>query len=159
VEPASDEQGPQQEPQSEDALTNLFSPKTLEETPAHLANGHARCGTPKHEKSVIEKSQAGEKTGCPIPAEKVNGSAIHDKGKRTRGESPFTKQEREEMEALLDELCGHLGQPSKYSAAPHALADAVQLTVIYPTRFLESEDVANNFLFNTDRLLPLPIYD
>jgi hypothetical protein len=32
-------------------------------------------------------------------------------------------------------------------------------TVVYPTRFLEGEDVANNFLFNTDRLLPLPIYD
>ena len=37
-------------------------------------------------------------------------------------------------------------------------ADAF-IIVIYPTRFLESEDVANNFLFNTDRILPLPIYD
>jgi phospholipase D1/2 len=105
-------QGPQQEPRGEGASSNLLSAKALEETPAHLTNGHARCGTPKQEKTVTEKStepHAGEKTGCPVPTEKVNGSAIHDKGKRTRGEPPFTKQEREEMEALLDELCGHLG--------------------------------------------------
>lgn len=48
--------------------------------------------------------------------------------------------------------------------------------VLYPTRFLEGEDISNNFLFNADRyvavyqraalsdlrlrrLLPLPIYD
>lgn len=30
--------------------------------------------------------------------------------------------------------------------------------VVYPTRFLETEDLANNFLFNSDRILPLPIY-
>ncbi len=47
-----------------------------------------------------------------MPTEKTNGSASHDKGKKTKGEPPpFTKQEKEEMEALLDELCGHLGQP------------------------------------------------
>jgi hypothetical protein len=33
-------------------------------------------------------------------AEKTNGSAFQDKGKKNRGEPPFTKQEREEMEAL-----------------------------------------------------------
>ena len=82
----------------------------------HLANGHARCGTSKQEKSVTEKStapQVSEKTGCSMPTEKVNGSAIHDKGKRTN--PPFTKQEREEMEAQLDELCGHLGLPCQHS--------------------------------------------
>ena len=31
--------------------------------------------------------------------------------------------------------------------------------VIYSTRFLENEDLANNFLFNSDKILPLPIYD
>jgi phospholipase D1/2 len=111
VERTSDEQGPQQEPRGEDASTNLRSATALEETPAHLTNGHARCRISKHEKSVTEKStgpHAGEKTGA---TEKVNGSAIHDKGKKTRGELPFTKQEKEEMEALLEELCGHLGRP------------------------------------------------
>ncbi|KAL1715411.1 hypothetical protein EV715DRAFT_256257 [Schizophyllum commune] len=57
----------------------------------------------------------------------------------TRGAEPFEKWERDEMERLLGELNGHL--------------------VFYPTRFLEAEDAANNFLFNADRLLPLPIYD
>ncbi|TFK52257.1 phospholipase D [Heliocybe sulcata] len=59
--------------------------------------------------------------------------------KPAKGDEPFEKWEREEMEKLLGELNGHL--------------------VIYPTRFLEGEDIANNFLFNTDRLLPMPIYD
>jgi phospholipase D1/2 len=115
VEQTSDEQGPQQQPRAEDASTNLHA-KTFGETPAHQTNGHTRCSTPKHEKSVTEKStgsQAGEKTGGSVPTEKVNGSAIYDKGKRTRGEPPFTKREREEMEVLLNELCGHLGQPSR----------------------------------------------
>lgn len=48
-----------------------------------------------------------------MPTEKTNGSANYDKGKKTKGEPPSTKQEREEMKALLDELCGHLGQSSR----------------------------------------------
>ncbi|KIK69659.1 hypothetical protein GYMLUDRAFT_992337 [Collybiopsis luxurians FD-317 M1] len=59
--------------------------------------------------------------------------------KPTRGIEGFEKWERDEMEALLGQLNGHL--------------------VLYPTRFLEGEDAVNNFLFNADRLLPLPIYD
>ncbi|KAH9080301.1 phospholipase D [Lactarius deliciosus] len=104
--------------------------------------GSSRGNHLKHEKSISERvdgPQAGEKAGGSMPTEKANGSATTDKNKKTRGEPPFTKQEREEMETLLHELCGHL--------------------VVYPTRFLEGEDVAKNFLFNTDRLLPLPIYD
>lgn len=69
-----------------------------------------------------------------------SGSDKDVKGKKpSRGTEPFEKWERDEMEKLLREVCGHL--------------------VVYPTRFLEGEDVANNFLFNADRLLPLPIYD
>jgi phospholipase D1/2 len=52
-------------------------------------------------------------------SEKANGSATQDKGKRTRGDPPFTKQEKVEMEALLDELCGHLGQPWRILAGAH----------------------------------------
>jgi len=59
-------------------------------------------------------------------------------GGKTKGAEGFDRWEREQMERLLGELNGHL--------------------VIYPTRFLEGEDIANNFLFNADRLLPLPIY-
>ena len=57
----------------------------------------------------------------------------------THPDEPLEQWERDEMEELLQNIRGHL--------------------VVYPTRFLEGEDVANNFLFNTDRLLPLPIYD
>ncbi|KAF9013434.1 hypothetical protein BDQ17DRAFT_1343417 [Cyathus striatus] len=59
--------------------------------------------------------------------------------KGAKGVEPYEKWERDEMERLLGELNGHL--------------------VVYPTRFLEGEDIANNFLFNADRLLPLPIYN
>lgn len=71
------------------------------------------------------------------------GSHPLDKDTRGRksvnGIEPFTKQERDEMEELLNDVCGHL--------------------VVYPTRFLEGEDIAGNFVFNADRMLPLPIYD
>ncbi|GJJ14636.1 hypothetical protein Clacol_008902 [Clathrus columnatus] len=56
----------------------------------------------------------------------------------SRPDGPFEQWERDEMEALLTEVRGHL--------------------VVYPTRFLEGEDVVNNFLFPSDRLLPLPVY-
>ena len=115
VECTLDEQGTQQEPRGEDASTNFRSVKTHEETP--VTNGHARCGTSKGEKSITEMPTAppaGEKTGFAIPTEKINGSAFQDKGKKNRGEPPFTKQEREEMETQLDDLCGHLGQPFEF---------------------------------------------
>ncbi|WRT67553.1 uncharacterized protein IL334_004525 [Kwoniella shivajii] len=51
----------------------------------------------------------------------------------------WSEWERDQMEELLGEIRGHL--------------------VIYPTRFMEAEDLANNFLFNSDKILPLPIYD
>ncbi|KAF9481155.1 phospholipase D/nuclease [Pholiota conissans] len=56
-----------------------------------------------------------------------------------KGSEPFEKWERDEMEKLLEDINGQL--------------------VLYPIRFLEGEDIANNFLFNADRLLPLPIYN
>jgi phospholipase D1/2 len=56
--------------------------------------------------------------------------------------------EREEMEHLLGELCGHLGMMCWTQVSRSAYH---RLPVIYPNRFLEGEDVANNFLFNADR--------
>lgn len=51
----------------------------------------------------------------------------------------FTPKELEQMEALLEETRGHL--------------------VLHPTRFLEAEDLSNNFLFAMDRINPLNVYD
>nr|XP_019012545.1 phospholipase D [Kwoniella pini CBS 10737]OCF51326.1 phospholipase D [Kwoniella pini CBS 10737] len=59
--------------------------------------------------------------------------------KPSSADEAWAEWERDEMEELLGEIRGHL--------------------VIYPTRFLEAEDLANNFLFNSDKILPLPIYD
>ncbi|KAF9454771.1 phospholipase D [Macrolepiota fuliginosa MF-IS2] len=53
--------------------------------------------------------------------------------KPAKGTEPFQKWERDEMERLLKDLNGHL--------------------VTFPTRFLESEDTANNFLFNADKFV------
>ncbi|KAJ7288468.1 phospholipase D [Mycena rebaudengoi] len=74
------------------------------------------------------------------PEPGLNASASEKrKAGRSTGPEPFERWERDEMEKLLGQLNGHL--------------------VLYSNRFLEGEDVANNFLFNADRLLPLPIYD
>lgn len=54
-------------------------------------------------------------------------------------DQPWAQWELDEMERLLQKVKGHL--------------------VVYPTRFLEAEDMANNFLFNQERILPLLIYD
>jgi len=73
------------------------------------------------------------------PSHALSERDVKDTKKTGKVSEPFDLSEREEMERLLGELRGHL--------------------VIYPTRFLESEDIANNFLFNADRLLPFFIYD
>ncbi|KAI0263930.1 phospholipase D [Gloeopeniophorella convolvens] len=138
---APDEQGQQQEPRAEEILGKVPIGKAKlhpdgpqsEETPSHQPNGLNPSDAIKREKSIGDKSNGQRADG------QANGGTQNDKNKKTKGEPPFTKQERDEMEALLQEVCGHL--------------------VVYPTRFLEGEDVANNFLFNADRMLPLPIYD
>ena len=58
------------------------------------------------------------------------------------------KREREEMEKLLGELCGHLGL-LHHKRGWQLLTPPI--SVLYSKRFLEAEDVANNFLFNADR--------
>ncbi|KAA1090862.1 Phospholipase D1 [Puccinia graminis f. sp. tritici] len=51
----------------------------------------------------------------------------------------FTAVERDQMEEMLTEVQGHL--------------------VLFPTRFMENEDLNNNFLFQKDRIPPLAIYN
>jgi phospholipase D1/2 len=62
---------------------------------------------------------------------------------------PFEPWEREEMEKLLAEVNGHLGQSHQQSVSP--LLIFLSQKVLYPTKFLEAEDDADNFLFNADR--------
>ena len=63
---------------------------------------------------------------------------------------PLEQRERDEMEGLLKEVCGHLGGRF-LDLWFRRFIQAFLSLVIYPTRFLEGEDVSNNFLFNADR--------
>lgn len=69
-----------------------------------------------------------------------------------RGSEPFEKWERDEMEKLLGEVNGQLGEckPCYHERIIHRWLNGTY-PVVYPTRFLEGEDIANNFLFNADR--------
>ncbi len=67
-----------------------------------------------------------------------------------RADEPFETWERQEMEELLGETCGHLGEPSQVWRRWWLISFG-NLSVLYPTRFLEGEDIANNFMFNADR--------
>ncbi|KAJ7505449.1 phospholipase D [Mycena galericulata] len=103
----------------------------------HPVNPPGPKHTPHSEDSAESEVEAGKETSetppDPGPATEKRKSG------RSTGSEPFERWERDEMEKLLGQLNGHL--------------------VLYSNRFLEGEDVANNFLFNADRLLPLPIYD
>ncbi|PPQ89645.1 hypothetical protein CVT25_013832 [Psilocybe cyanescens] len=94
--------------------------------------------------TVDEASQASkDETEDPPTTPSYAATPVNEESSRSRrparGSEPFEKWEREEMEKLLGQINGQL--------------------VVYSTRFLEGEDIANNFLFNADRLLPLPIYN
>jgi hypothetical protein len=53
---------------------------------------------------------------------------------------PFTQRELDEMEHILGRLCGRLGS-SLFQFWVRSMIDYV--SVIYPTRFLEGEDISN----------------
>ncbi|KAJ1309919.1 hypothetical protein OPQ81_006678 [Rhizoctonia solani] len=94
---------------------------------------------PPSPRSSPSTRRNGKDTG---PSGKPANSAPAQNGADTRSrrpthpDEPLEQWERDEMEELLQDIRGHL--------------------VVFPTRFLEGEDVANNFLFNTDRILPPP---
>ncbi|KAJ7600958.1 phospholipase D [Mycena floridula] len=118
---------------------------TVPEAVARVPSEAGDEGAPGQEAPVAENvmpSEEKESTEGAKP-DTIGRSSSTEKDPKSRkpakGTEPFEKWERDEMEKLLGELRGHL--------------------VLYSNRFLEGEDVANNFLFNADRLLPLPIYD
>lgn len=87
------------------------------------------------------------------------GSQLLDKDTRSRkpvnGIEPFTKQERDEMEELLKNVRGHLGE---CHPLPPSSTSSHILEVMYPNRFLEGEDMAGNFMFNADRCVTSHTY-
>ncbi|KAF8073861.1 phospholipase D [Lyophyllum atratum] len=91
------------------------------------------------EETRLESKEPADDAAASTPNVSSGQSEKEPKAKKyAKGAEPFEKWERDEMEKLLGELNGHL--------------------VLFPNRFLEGEDIANNFVFNADRLLPLPIY-
>ncbi|KAI5121406.1 hypothetical protein M0805_003178 [Coniferiporia weirii] len=122
---AGDEDTPGQGRENGSALRNDGGPKQGELKPKRsVHDGGSERQSPSQTHSQV--------SGAPSTQEDIRRTP-------TRADEPFEKWERDDMEALLGELRGHL--------------------VLYPTRFLEGEDVSNNFLFNADRLMPMPIYN
>jgi hypothetical protein len=68
--------------------------------------------------------------------------------KPTKGLEPFSEADFAEMEALLDELNGHLGP---YFISNSATTPLTTHTVVYPSKFLEGEVGSDNLLFPADR--------
>lgn len=85
----------------------------------------------------------------PQPSVLKAGEARDSRSHRaSRQDEPFEQWERDAMESLLMEVRGHLGE---ILSSHQPESSPMSFIVVYPTRFLEGEDVANNFLFNTDR--------
>jgi phospholipase D1/2 len=104
--------------------------------------GAQNSGNEKVKKGEPSHLQSPSNSSIPLSASttlQVNSSQKSKQRKATHIDEPLDNWEREEMEKLLNEVVGHL--------------------VIFPTRFLEGEDISNNFLFNADRMLPMPIYN
>ncbi|KAL5482529.1 SPO14 [Sanghuangporus weigelae] len=126
---------------SSEPLGRVPSETGDEDAPGHEKESEAKMSedTLKAKSSVRTSGSSSGTQNRPHSPSNANVGGADIKRTPSRIDEPFEKWERDEMEKLLGQLCGHL--------------------VVYPTRFLEGEDAANNFLFNADRLLPMPIYD
>ena len=83
--------------------------------------------------------------------ETTQNEELHSHRRSSKNSEPFEKWERDEMEELLSQLNGQLGMYRLHLDVE--VFNSVTFTVVYPNHFLEGEDIANNFLFNADRLV------
>lgn len=90
-----------------------------------------------------------ENGGTKQPLRQTNSPDDEPVRKATGRCDHFERWEREEMARLLGELNGHLGNFREIFV--YECCGLQASTVVYPTKFLEGEDSANNFLFNADR--------
>ncbi|KAF8323532.1 uncharacterized protein EI90DRAFT_3146978 [Cantharellus anzutake] len=135
-------------PSAERPISPLAMDSDAKEDPSQLAQSRpirpslsSRSATPADDDPHTPSSESRGRKGRDRAISSNSGppdGSVKPRRPTHLGE-PLEAWERDEMEALLKETRGHL--------------------VIYPTRFLEGEDVSDNFLFNADRLLPLPIYN
>src|SRR5882762_2732562 len=114
-----------------------------DDTPEEHAEGREAHAEDLTRKAIPTKGRPEHSQG--EDSNQSTGQSSAEKGRKSKGEVPFTKQERDEMEALLNELCGHLGKAFDLRICCTAILRSS--TVTYPTRFLEGEHKINNFLF------------
>lgn len=74
-------------------------------------------------KDYVEELASSSTTNIQQPAGGQDGRPRRP----TRGQEPFSQAERDEMEKLLEELRGHLGEPD------HQLSTDFVLTLVYST--------------------------
>ncbi|GAA5822012.1 hypothetical protein JCM11251_004824 [Rhodosporidiobolus azoricus] len=106
----------------------------MEESPVSEKNGSANGGAGDKDQKKARGRSATVSGG--------KKEAAEDGGKGEKDgdlDESFPKEEREQMEQLLEEVTGQL--------------------VVFPTRFLEAESAGGNFLFSKDRIPPMAIYD
>ncbi|MBW0478538.1 hypothetical protein O181_018253 [Austropuccinia psidii MF-1] len=108
------------------------------------SNFHLRSGT--HNSSINDYHHVNENyQGLTAVNNKsthnltIKKSIVKSEKNKNFDESSFTTDERDNMEEMLLGVQGHL--------------------VLFPTRFMETENLNNNFLFQKDRIPPLAIYN
>lgn len=89
-------------------------------------------------------------------ASEVNHESEIKKRAKAQSEEPFTEEEIDQMQALLEEATGNLGKPRPFAFTYKQLMEAA---VLYPMRFLEGESAGQNFLWSKDRIPPIAIYN
>ncbi|KAG0148284.1 hypothetical protein CROQUDRAFT_41585 [Cronartium quercuum f. sp. fusiforme G11] len=88
---------------------------------------------------IKTEQHTGGDSGPPGTSKSRKKSVSKAAEKKAQADEGFSQTERDQMEEMLKEIQGHL--------------------VLFPTRFMESEDLNNNFLFQKDRIPPLAIYN
>lgn len=97
-------------------------------------------------KEAVHVKEGDNKSDKSPPLNSNTLEKIPRKVKSRPGIEPFDREELEVMEELLSKTRGHLGRKTKLGRLR-----AESSAVIYPAHFLEAEDEADNFLFNSDK--------
>lgn len=115
------------------------------------APGATNIGANKSKEPSSPNPSSGFSTGSGTGG----GGRGGDENKKPSGPNEgFQDWEKEEMEGLLGEIRGHLGESCLEIGSIRGISagrygqEGADTIVIYPTRFLEAEDAAHNFLFN-----------
>ena len=104
-------------------------------------------GTANSKATASSSTQKDGKTPQDAQAGLASSAGEPGEYKASGPNEAFAEWERQDMEELLGELRGHLGE-FLHTLHARIVQPKAETKVVYPTRFLEAEDAANNFLFN-----------